>query len=79
MFSYLVLLCWKQHWDENIDILIKFCPWLAAPEVIKMKTSSSPSHDNLTRMIAFPFKQMPILKPQVIHKYIADLPKDICT
>ena len=45
------------HWNENVSILIKFSS-LAAPEVVKMTTSSAASDENFVKMTTFLFPHL---------------------
>ena len=47
----------QQHWNENVVILTKFSS-LAAPEVVKMTTSSAASDENVIKITTFPFQWM---------------------
>ena len=48
---------WARHWDENVAILMKFSS-LAAPEVVKLTTSSAANDDNFIKRTTFPFQWM---------------------
>ena len=45
----------QDFWNWNIIILIQFS-WLAALEMVKMTKSSAASHENIVKIITFPFQ-----------------------